>query len=210
MSLTENMESFAVYPLAHFKNVEIEEGQQLCRKIEKGTGKESRGVIIPKATQEQFLEAMNNDTILGALYEHYLSLREEVTKAAMGETGALISTADFSDTRIAEYLQAQEISEGRISKARIEAWFNAEVSPVLYKAFATKLGEALTNDKAQLLLANYKAAFTMFAKREVQVSDMVYENLDKALAILPDSGIKSYCISKLPSMKEKTLDDWGL
>lgn len=209
MALTTGFDSFSVYPLSHFKGVEVEEGQQLCRKIEKG-GKESKGVIIPQKSQEEFLAAMDNDSIMNEMYSHYLNLVESAVKAKIEQGATTIIPEDYSNEVIAEMLKAQEIAEGRISKQRIEAWFNGEVQTVLYKAFAQNLGDALTNEKAQLLLGNYKAAFGLFAKREVEVSDAVWNNLDKALQILPDSPIKSYCVGKLPSMKQKTVESWGL
>lgn len=211
MSLTVNMNTFVIKPLAAFKGEEIEANQFLARKIEKGTGKESKGVIIPALTNEQAMEMLLSSKVLEEAVTSYVQgLQEECIKKVIAADKSSVCIADFDLQAIESYLQEQEIKEGRITKERISAWFKAEAQESIYAAFKAKLGDALDNDRANELLKMYHAAFICFTKKDFSFSDTAYKNVQKALEIIPDSAIKQFCEKKLPDMKQKSADDWGL
>ena len=201
---------YVVKSLSEFKGVELKSGEFLARKIEKGTGKESKGVVIPSATGEQFLLALENESILRGAINWFQSQVEECCKKRIEEGATSLVVNDFSTSAVAAMLDEKEITESRVSKETIGAWFSATVQPILYRAFHEKLGESLTNDKANELLKMYQDAFKCFAKREYSFSDNAYSNMEKALKMIPESNMKSFCEKKLIEMSPKKVDDWGL
>lgn len=194
---------FTVKPLSAFKGFEAETGQYLVRKIEKGTGLESKGVVIPAATPEQFITALDNDTILQAAAAWYQETVAEVVKAKIAAGASSVVESDYALSEVVAHLQAQEIKEGRVSKEKIAAWFDATVSSVLSRAFHEKLGASLTNDKMVQILTMYRAAFQMLAKRELVLDVQAKTNLEKAVSLLPESTMKEYCVKKLESAADK-------
>lgn len=211
MSLTQNMNTFVVKTLAAFKNEKIEEDQFLCRKIEKGTGLESKGVVIPKLQNEVAMGLLLQSKVLEQAVTEYLqSVQEECIKVRIAAGKESICIADFNLAAMESYLQEREVSEGRINKERISAWFKAEAQESIYRAFKEKLGDALDNDRANTLLKMYHDAFTCFTKKDYSFSEVAYKNVEKALEVIPDSPIKAFCAKKLPEMKQKSADDWGL
>lgn len=195
-----------VRKLAEFKTVELQDGQMLARKIEKGTGKDSLGVVIVKPEQEQFILALENESVLQGAYNWYLQQVEQVCKAKMVNSGN-ITESDYNIANIASYLDSQAISEGRISKERIAQWFNSDVAPVLQAAFKAKLGESLTEEKLQHITNAYRDNFKSLAKREIVLADAVKVNLNKALELLTaDSSLKQYCHSKVNAAVQPVID----
>ena len=186
-------------------NFEPAEGQMLARKIEKGTGKDSLAVVIEKPEQEQFILALENNTILQGAYDWYLQQVEAVCKAKMVESGN-ITEGDYSIDAVAAYLDSQAISEGRISKERIAQWFNSDVAPVLQAAFKAKLGDSLTDEKLGHITNAYRDNFKSLAKREIVLADAVKVNLNKALDLLPESSLRQYCSAKVNAAVEKVID----
>lgn len=197
-----------VRKLAEFKTVEPAEGQMLARKIEKGSGKDSLGVVIAKPGQEIFVAALENGTVLQAAYEWYLDQVQDACKLRMVEAGAEVLPEDYGISAIAAMLEVAAIREGRISKERIEQWFNSDVAPVLQAAFKAKLGESLTDEKMKHITNAYRDNFKLLAKRELVLADQAKENLGKVLGLMENSGIKDYCIAKLA--EKPKIPDVGL
>jgi hypothetical protein len=190
-------DAFAVQSLADFKNVELSTDQFLVRKIEKGTGKESKGVVIPKMPQEVFITALDNETIFNAAYDWFLSAVEDTCKARIATGATTIIPADYSLESVAEYLQAQAIREGRISKEKIEQWFNSSVLSVLQAAFKEKV-PGISDEKLTHTCNAYRDSFKLLAKRDVVLPANVRTNLEKAISLLPESDqMVQYCKNKI-------------
>lgn len=199
---------FPVCKLAEFKGVDIVEGQYLVRKIEKGTGKNSLGVIIPSLTAEQFVQALENETVFNAARNWLQEMQGEMLKSKMVE-GENLYKSHLALSELVEFLNAEEVKQGRISKERIAQWFDASVAETLKRAFTEKLGN-IENDKMLEILKTYKAQFMNLAKREIILPEQVKVNLNKALNLLNDSAMKEYCLMKIASMEEKKEDMFAL
>lgn len=196
---------FNVSTLATFKGKEIEEGYALVRKIEKGTGLESKGVIVPMLKQDEIVAMMENGTVFEAICGFVQSQVEEVIKEKIAKGASVIVPADFSLDQLVEYLSAEEVKQGRVSKEKIAAWFDSQVAYTLKQAFTEKLGQ-VENDKMLGILQAYKVHFTSLAKRELSLQETVKVNLGKALELLPDSTMKQYCKDKIAASVEKSAD----
>ena len=201
--------AFSVRKLEELSKLELETGQYLVRKIEKGTGKESKGVVIPAASSEDMLVAMENDTLLGFLTGQYQELIASVCKGKIAEGTSYITANDYSLAELVAFVQAEDAREGRISKARLESWFDQSVAGVLIAAFRAKLGVGVSNDKLLELSAVYKAQFATLAKRELTVGAEVKAKLEKVLELVPDSPMVQYCRVKMAT-EAKTVEMLGL
>lgn len=194
-----------VRKLAEFKNLELNDSQMLARKIEKGTGKDSLGVVIVKPEQDQFVLALDNESILQGAYNWYLQQVEAVCKAKMIESNTIVES-DYSIVEVAAYLDSQAVTEGRVSKERIAQWFNSDVAPILQAAFKAKLGESLTEEKLTHITNAYRDNFKSLAKREIVLAEAVKTNLNKAIDLLPVSTLSQYCKAKVNAAVEKVID----
>lgn len=197
--------SFVVKSLSQFKNVELADGEFLARKIEKGTGKESKGVIIPSLTQEQVIEMMDNDIILNEIVSHLQSVQEECCKKRM-DGNDLVYVSDFSLEAMVEHLQEQNIKEGRISKERIIQWFSTQVSPKIH-ARMNELYPELSNDKMVETLKLYQNQFQHLAKREYYFAPEVSTKIQNALNLIDDSSMKEWAAKKLTEMSKNAKED---
>lgn len=195
--------SFQVKPLADFKNIEIAEGKYLVRKIEKGTGKTSQGAVIDVLSQEAAVSALDNETVFGWYYSWLQDQAEECCKSRIEAGAKFLIPADYSVEAIAEMLEAANIKEGRISKERITAWFNAEVSGVLQAAFKAKLGDALTEEKMEAITNSYRDNFKNLSKRDLYLNDTIKSNLNKALELVQVKGsLHKYCYDKVNAVAQ--------
>jgi hypothetical protein len=212
-TLTSISAAFPVKLLAEFKSVELEQGQYLVRKIEKGTGKESKGVVIPEATGEEFLIALENEQILSGAIRWYQETRAEVCKTLIAAGASSIVAGDYADSEIVSYLQAQEVTEGRISKERLASWFDANLSPVLFRAVGEKFPE-LDSDKKTEVVGAYRGIMVQLAKKDLSLAEDVIAKMKKAFSLLPETlsanPIVRYCEEKLAGATPKVADMLGL
>lgn len=212
-TLTSIGSCFPVKTLADFKGVELEQGQYLVRKIEKGTGLESKGVVIPEATGEEFISALDSEIVLAGAIRWYQEQRAELVKVAIAGGASSIVASDYSDAALVEYLQAQEVKEGRISKERLASWFDSNLSPVLFRAVAEKFPE-LAEDKRCEVVGAYRGIMMQLAKRELTLAEDVIAKMKKAFSLLPatlsQNPIVAYCAGKLDSSAPKVADMLGL
>ena len=200
---------FPVKELSEFKGIEIPEDLFLARKIEKGTGKNSLGVLIPATTQEEFILALDSELVLSELISHYQSLIEETLKKKISSGATLILAEDFSLTEIEKFLEAKNFSEGRISKEKISSWFSSSVAPTISAMLKEKYSN-LSEDKISELVSQYLAQFKNFAKREHYFSEQVWGSLKKVLDSVSDSEMKKYCEKKLQEFSPKAAIEFAL
>lgn len=209
LNLATVTDSFAVKPLAEFKSVELESNQYLVRKIEKGTGLDSKGVIITAIDAETVVKYLESDAVLSGAVDWLQSVIGEVCKKKIGEGARVITTGDYSLTETESYLQEKAISEGRVSKEKIAAWFNSAMFNVLKSAFKAKMPE-LSEDKLLETIAAYKNAFGLLAKRELALEPQVQQNLTKALELAEKAGkagsMLQYCQAKIKGSAAKVAD----
>lgn len=198
--------SYPVRSLESLRKVELEDGQYMARKIEKGTGLDSKGAIIPALTPEFSIAALDSQVVLQGYQSWLQGIAGECAKARITAGATTLVDADWSLEAIEGYLQAQEISEGRVSKEKIATWFDAQVSQPLKSAFKAKLGASISDDRLAGILASYKAAFVLLAKRELALEEQVQKNLEKALELLPESAMSTYCKGKVAASKAKVAD----
>lgn len=196
--------SFVVKPLSEFKNVELESDQFLARKIEKNNGKVSKGVIIPALTQEQLIVMMDNETILEACRNYMQSVVEEVVKIRM-DTHGLIYLDDMSQECVVNWLQEQEVKNDRVSKAKIEQWFDTDVSPKIH-ARMCELYPDLPNDKMLETLKLYKTQFAYLAKREYMFAPQVQDKIKAAITLVDDCSMKEWAMHKLEQLCNNAQD----
>ena len=211
--------AFPVRKLAEVSKVELERDQFLVRIIRKNTKdaagneivNESMGVIVPAASQEEAIAALDNQGILEGYFAWYQEQRANVIKALVIDSQySQITAGDYSDNAIVEYLAKQEISEGRISKEKIGTWFENALAANLCRALKAKYGESLSNEKVLEMKSLYKAGFQMLAKRELDMAQEKKQNLMKVLELATDCGMKKYCEGKLKEAQEKTIEMLGL
>lgn len=203
-------DAFPVRKLEEISKIELEEGQYLVRKIEKGTGLESKGCIIPAAGQEAFMIALENDAVLQAASNWFQGVIGEVCKKKIAEGAQVLVASDWSMEEITSYLQEQEVKEGRVSKEKLGTWFENALAAKLCSALKAKYGASISNEKVLEMKELYKAGFQMLAKREIDIAADKKQNLMKVLELAPDCGMKTYCESKLKQAQEKTIEMLGL
>ena len=209
-TMTAISNSFPVRKLEEVSKVELEAGQFLVRKIEKGTGKESKGVIIPATNAEELITALDNDTILEAAVAWWQEQIGEVCKKAIAAGANVIVPSDYSMESIIAHLQEEEVKEGRVSKEKIGVWFENSLAAKLCYALKEKYGESISNEKVLEMKEIYKAGFQMLAKRDLDIAEDKKANLLKLLDQAPECGMKSYCKGKLVEAKQKTVEMLGL
>lgn len=203
----------ATYPvksLEALRKIELEDGQYMARKIEKGTGLDSKGAIIPALTPEFSIAALDSATVLQGYQAWLQGVAGECAKARIASGALLLADSDWSLEAIEAHLQAAEISEGRVSKEKIAAWFDSSVSAALKSAFKAKLGASISDDKLAAILASYKVAFVMLAKRDLALEVQVQKNLEKALDLLPASAMVAYCTGKVKASAARVEDMMAL
>lgn len=210
-TLTSLSSAYAVKTLAEFKGVELESGQYLVRKIEKGTGLESKGCVVPKISPESVIVALENDVILENVIEWYQEQVAEVAKAQIAAGARVLTDADMTLEKVVEYLSAKAVSEGRISKERLASWFDYNMASVLTRALNEKFAN-LPQDKIAEQVAHYKGVVVQLAKKDLSLPEVVIANCKKAFALLDMGGnnIVQYCLSKLDGAAPKTADMMAL
>jgi hypothetical protein len=195
-NLAEISESYHVKPLKAFTE-DTQEGKYLVRKIEKGTGKPSQGCIIPALTSEQATTALENDSVFSGYVSWLQDQVEECCKARIESGAKFLIDSDFNLEAVSSYLQAKEVSQGRVSKEKIVAWFNSSMVPALQAAFTKQLGEAATPEKLTHICNAYRGNFEKLAKRDVFLHEQVKANLNSALKLVPNSLLAKYCTDKI-------------
>lgn len=203
-SLTSSMTSFPVKELKEFKEITLNQDEFLARKIEKNNGKVSKGVIIPALTQEQLIVMLDNETILEACRNYMQSVVEEVVKVRM-DTHKLVYLDDMNQDCVVNWLQEQEIKNDRVSKAKIEQWFDADVSPKIH-ARMCELYPELPNDKMVETLKLYKTQFAYLAKREYVFAPQVQDKIKAAIALAGDCSMKEWAMHKLEQLCNNVQD----
>jgi len=202
--------TYPVRSLETFKGKDISADQYLVRKVERGTGIDSKGAIIPALTPEFAITALDNDTVMQGYIDWLQGVAADCCKAQISAGATLLAASDYSLEVIVANLQAKEIAEGRVSKEKIAAWFAASVAPALKSAFKSKLGSSLSDEKLGLIVASYKTAFVLLAKRELTLDAGVQGNLEKAVELLPAGAMRDYCAKKLETTKGKVEDMMAL
>ncbi len=203
--------SYAVAPLETLVKKELEQGQYLVRKIERGNGKKSTGAIVKALTPEFAIAALDSEIILRGYQEWLQELAGDCCKARIEAGATTLVESDYSLAEIEALLESKEVESGRVSKEKIAAWFaTPSVSGTLAAAFREKLGASLTDQKLAQILASYNGVFQLLAKRELSLEESKRENLNKALALLPDSALKSYCTRKVAESGKKEADLFAL
>jgi len=198
--------SYPVRSLESLKKITLEDGQFVMRKIEKGTGLDSKGAIVPALSPEFAIAALDSEIVLRGYQDWLQGIAQECGKARIAAGAPLLVDSDWSLQEIESVLEAREISDGRVSKEKIAAWFDSSVASVLRSAFKAKLGSGLDNDRCAAILASYKAAFVLLAKRELCLESQVQQNLTKALELLPASALSNYCAGKVKASAAKVED----
>lgn len=208
--LTSGFTSFPVRKLSEFKELELSSDQFLVRKIEKNTGKDSSGSVIPALSSEAFISLLDSDKILSHLHSCAQSLIEEVCKKKISSGATSLCLDDFSREELEKFLDEVEISQGRISKEKIASWFATEVAPIFSSALKAKFPEIQDSAIVQTCKL-YSIQFSAFAKREHSFSKEVSQKIEKVLEIIPDSGMKKFCEKKLVEFSvEKVAEMYGL
>ena len=202
---------YEVKALKDLAKVELGTNEYLARKIEKGTGKESKGAIIKKLGADECLEFLGNSTIAESFIEWANGLREQKVKELIScEDGRTkIEEYELSLYSIATMLEAQEIKEGRVTKDKILAWFDNELARKLKEAITAKFG-AVDNDKMLGILKNNRAAMATLAKRENSLSDNVVDSLKKLVAMSENAAMVEFANKKLEESRPKSLEEFGL
>lgn len=211
--------TFKAKSLESFKNLELESGQYLVRKIAR-KGKdgekeaESIGVVITAVDAEGFIKSLESDVILEAATDWLNSLRGEVAKGLISKAGDEIGINALSVDAVADYLLAQAVSEGRVSAEKVKNWFASQVESMLSDAFAAKLGTQWTETTARQTLNCYRDSFASLTKTKITLSNEAKDKLKKVMTLkdgLIDSGIGKYVWNKLnEEVKEETIEMLGL
>ncbi len=197
--------SYIVDTLEKLGKVELSVTEYLVRKIERGTGVDSKGAIIPAATAEQFISALENDSILAAATAWYQEQIAEVCKARMTAGRSVLHDVDFSTEEIAKYLSEQEVKQGRISKGKVEAWFDSALVEGINKAFSEKLGTQYTDTMKANVTSEYKKWFGKLTTKDLTMEADTKGSLLKACSFAPaDSAIRQYCETKIKEAKLPT------
>lgn len=212
--------TFAVKPLAAFKDVELEAGQYLVRRIvksKKGESSEeslSQGCIIEAIDGEGFLQALENNSVLQGAIDWLNTQRGEVAKKLMEQGAKELSRTELSIEAVAKMLEEVEVSEGRVSKDKITAWFAGSIESMLDKAFSEKLGTQWTEQVKTQTLNCYRDSFATLAKRDCPLSEEAKGKLVKVIELAggaDSSSLAKYCYGKLTEKKEeKTIEMLGL
>lgn len=200
---------FPVAALAEFKSYVLQEGEYFVRKIEKGTGKDSQGCVIPALSAEESLLLLESPVIAEAFTQWANGLRGEVCKKRIQEGASVIVADDFKVENIISLLEAAELSEGRISKEKIAAWFDNELAYKLKAALTEKHG-AIPNDKMLEILSKNRTMLQTVAKKEHTLSDTVIDSLGKLVSLSENVALREYAAKKLESFKAKEADMFGL
>lgn len=203
-------EAYGVRKLEEFKDVDLASDQYLCRKIEKGTGLDSLGVIIPAVSDEVFVASLDNDTLLAGMREWLQEQIENVVKTRIAAGAATIIDADLGIEKVAEYLQAQEVKKGRVSKEKIAAWFDSSVADKLAAGLRAAIAD-ISDEKVSIALRQHRDCFAKLSGRDVSLGDKVVANLRKDLELVQDRGaLWQYLSMKLETAGTKTPDMLGL
>ena len=99
------------------------------------------------------------------------------------------------DALIVAY-ESSLLSEGRISKDKITAWFDSALVTSLTVRFADKLGisnnpSEQESKKISMVISAYRDNFGRLAMREVGLADSVKNNLKLALELADESSMKT-------------------
>lgn len=204
-------DAFPVRKLAEVSKVELEEGQYLVRKIERKTDKDSTGVIIPASGKEALIVALDHNVILDAAAEWYQGVIGEVVKSKIDAGATVIVESDYSLENVVEYLQAQEVKEGRISKERLASWFDQNVQAKLRRALVEKFPTA-ADEKITEAVGVYRVTTQALAKKELSLTEEVVGKMKSMFSMLQMEGnnVVQYCLRKLEDSKPKTADMLGL
>jgi hypothetical protein len=154
----------------------------------------ARCVSIPKldiAVEPAILK----DALLNAFYEMqdaYIREAVEEQLETSPEKQPTINTASLQHAAIASWLKETASSSGKLSKAKIENWFDENLSDLLQAAFIQKLnmGEDATAEqlaKLETVTSNYKAAISSLASPRAAISPQIAEQMKKAISLADEN-----------------------
>lgn len=190
---------------------DVPAGMRLSRIIRKNTKENpnavSQGVHVPAPID--VAAWMQNQVITEAVQNYMQGLQDKVIRQVLDSGRNILTDADISCEAVAEWLESNDETLGRLSKDAIEAWYVSEVEDVLTVVFADKLniGDVPTDaEKAKLNQLNnqYKGCFAKLAGKSLSgiLPDNVVTNLEKALELIPASGFGDRMKNQLAKVKE--------
>lgn len=195
-------------------------GQRLVKATYKSTTKDGK-TIPPKyqgvCASIPVMQWNDVSEHIPALKEHIIELvskaQDGIFKALYESRGGMMAQVQDSDLcmeSVIGFLDA-ESSGGRLTKEFLEAWFNSDVLESAYVVFAEKLGfgsgsdsdsELTPEQDATILrhLNGYKDMFSALSGGRTIYTPAQVKNLQKLLALIPESDISVKLDKKLEAM----------
>jgi hypothetical protein len=153
----------------------------------------ARCVSIPKLTVEvspiSLQEALT--TAFHEMQDNYI--RERVEEMLENNTQQMsINITDLEHEAIAAWLKQTAAGSGKLSKVKIENWFDENLSELLQAAFIQRmnLDETATPEqlkKLEAITSNYKAAISSLASPRAVISPNIAEQMKKAIALAEEN-----------------------
>ena len=216
MNTTETNLGYTASKLEDMAKKEVPAGMRLARIIRKSTKETpnavSQAVFVPAPLDAQ--DWMLNNTICEAVQNYLQGLQNQAIRAVLDSGRNILTDADIAPAAVAEWLEQNDETLGRLSKESIAAWYVETVEPVLTVVFADKLGigdipTTAEQQKLDQLNNQYKGCFQKLAGKSLSgiLPPSVVQNLEKALDMIPLDGFGSKLSAALAKVKEETTVD---
>lgn len=165
------------------------------------SGRKAKAVEIPLLLTAKIVERASNspqfaEVVAGLVSDYQARM---VQKQLAGNISTVYASSISLDALIVAY-EAEQLVEGRISKDKIGAWFDAALADILTVKFADKLGisnspsEQETKKLGQVISA-YRDNFARLAARDVSLTAPQKQNLSAALVLAADDSMKQRLVS---------------
>ncbi len=179
-------------------------------KANKDVGRAAKGVEVPALDVAAVIVRINEEPQLQSMVTGLLeNFQTKLIQASIANGVSTIYQHDISIDALLVAFELEGLSEGRISKDKIAAWFDTSISEALTVKLADKLGISNTpteQETAKLasLLDVYRGNFGKLAAREVMLEDSDKSKLQAVLAFADDGAMKQKLDSIIKEAKNPT------
>jgi hypothetical protein len=153
-------------------------------------GKSGKCIVVPQVSSNVWQLVEGNEVGKAWLIAQINGLRSEIA-SGLNKAGKEISSDKLGIDGILAAMKASNEST-RLTKESIGVWFDTYLVPVLTEKLLEKF-TGIATAKLEAIVEGYKVEFCKCTSRELVIVPAVKEQLNKALALLPEDHDTAIC-----------------
>jgi 6-pyruvoyl-tetrahydropterin synthase len=184
--LNEAIKMINTYAVMKTSDVKELDAQQVVIGIARTDGKKGKSgfcAVVDAFGINDLQSAVINETGRAWMIEAINDLRSRIA-SDLNKNGKPLNVLNLGFDAVIKAMDC-ELQSQRMTKEAIAAWFTAELSPLVTAAISAKMINISANKLAKYA-EQYSDKFQSLAGRNVSMSEKEKEQLQKAMALLPD------------------------